>query len=189
MVNVLRKENKLAGRALAVMKYMGLCPNLTPKFIKEDDYKLCLEALDFIPNDNSWISNILNIWRSYYDLNGPKRFFVDDIWASYLEAYDYIVLVDKVRNLSNSFLNLVTCTENIKKAMEGETLLNDKTKNSFLIAFDFPEEIQASVFVRTALLFNDRIILNNLAPDARCFKSMVIYKQAEMYINEDIEVF
>ena len=186
---MIRKENKTAGRILAVMEYIGKCPHITRKIIKEDDFKICKESMNYDLNDNSWISNILKIWRSGFDFNGPMRFFVDDIWFSYWDALTYLKTIEKIRNLSNFFWSVVPKTENIRKAIDGNFILNDKTKNAFLAAFDFPEEIQPGVFIRCSLLFGEMDILNNLEKDSRGYKMVDLYNQSKILLNGDLKVF
>ena len=90
---MIRKDNKTAGRTLAVMEYIGNCQHITRKIIKEADFKICKESMNFDLNDNSSV---------LLCSDGLSNFVDESVIANELNLIDSSIISRLIDNANNN---------------------------------------------------------------------------------------
>lgn len=152
----MRYENRFAGRMLAYMETKGISiPSVNYSL---DDWEIPRTSMNFNIEGNSLFDRIALQWKTEY-LQKPSsmpRFFSGDIHKSFLEARDYLKMMEKIANLPASFWDSVGGMPTyILDAMAGRAAMPNRSVSVFKVLFDLPVKHRAEFYVRLCHILND----------------------------------
>lgn len=152
----MRYENRLAGRMLAYMEARGISIPCVDYSL--DNWEIAKTAMDFNIQGESFIDNIARLWKKEY-LQKPSpqpRFYSSDIHKSFMEARDYLKLIEKIIGLSDLFWESIGgMPYYVRDAIEGKGYLSAKTISVFRVLLDLPVKHRTEFYVRLCHILND----------------------------------
>lgn len=144
-----RTENKFAGRMLAYMKAKGMeIPSVDYSL---DNWEIVRRAMALKIEGSDIIDNIARLWVKEY-LQRPStmpRFYSSDIHKNFVEAAEYLTLIEKIRDISDIFWRNVNGMPSfVKDALDGKCLLPPRTIMVFRVLFELPKKNREAYYVR-----------------------------------------
>ena len=160
-----RTENKFAGRMLAYMEAKGIeIPSVDYSL---DNWEIVRRAMSLKVEGNELVDKIARLWFKEY-LQRPTtmpRFYSSDIHKNFVEAAEYITLIDKIRDISDIFWqNVNGMPPFVKDAIEVKALLPSRTVTVFRVLFDLPKKNREAYYIRLCRILWDWE-LNNYTRD------------------------
>ena len=151
-----RTENKFAGRMLAYMEAKGIeIPSVDYSL---DNWEIVRRAMSLKIEGNDYIDKIARLWAKEYMMRpSPQpRFYSSDIHKNFLEANEYLTLIEKIKGMSDIFWqNVNGMPPFVKNAIDGNALLPARTLTVFRVLFDLPKKNREAYYIRLCRLLWD----------------------------------